>query len=233
MRPIRQSTRRKLSRGLTLIEISLAIAVLAIIATLTWGSMARAFDAYETVTDIDRRYHNIRVAMNRMSKELSMAFLTSVRRVNDRDREIRWQTLFKSESGSPFQVLHFTAFAHEILRADAKESDQCEIAYFGATDPDNPRQINLMRREDPRLDEEPDEGGRAFVLAENIKDFKLRFFDPKDDDWTDEWDTEDREFAGRLPSIVEITMVTEDENGNDLKFVTKTRINLIQELGRL
>lgn len=220
-----------LRTGLTLMEVALAVAILAIIATLTWGSVARSFDAYEAVTDIDARYHNVRVAMNRMSRELSMAFLTSDRRHGP---ERMWKTIFKSEDGSPFQKLHFTAFAHQVLRANAKESDQSEISYFGATDPDEQGQLNLMRREDPRMDAEPDEGGRAYVLAENVKDFKLRFFDPKDDDWTDEWDTEDdQEFRGRLPSIVEITLVIEDDRGEEVKFVTKTRINLTKELGTL
>ena len=161
-----------------------------------------------------------------------MAFLDSDRR--HRGKERMWKTVFKAESGSPFMKLHFTAFAHEILRADAKESDECEISYFGEADPDNPGQLNLMRREDPRLDREVTEGGRAYVLAENIKDFKVRFFDPKDDDWTDDWNTEDdEEYRGRLPSIVEITMVMEDEERREIKFVTKTRINLTQELGTL
>ncbi|MCK6544933.1 prepilin-type N-terminal cleavage/methylation domain-containing protein [Myxococcota bacterium] len=223
------SARRSGPRGFTLMEIALAVAILAVMASLTWGSVARTFDAYETVTGIDARYHNVRVAMNRMVKELSMAFLTSARR--DKGKERMWETIFKAEPDTPFAKLSFTSFSHQILRADAKESDQSEIGYFGAPDEDNPRQMNLMRREDPRIDREPDEGGQAFVLAEDIKEFKLRFFDPKDDDWTDEWDTERAEFAGRLPSVVEITMVIEDENGKELKFVTKTRINLTRELG--
>jgi general secretion pathway protein J len=143
-------------RGLTLMEVTLAIAILAIMATLTWGSLARAFDAYETVTDIDRRYHNVRVAMNRMSKELSMAFLTSVRRHKGQER--MEDTIFQGKSGSPFFELHFTAFAHDMLRADAKESDQCEIGYYGDRDPDDSSVYNLMRREDPRIDQDPGQG---------------------------------------------------------------------------
>lgn len=218
-------------RGLTLLEISLAVTILALMATLTWGSLARSFDAYETVTDIDRRYHEIRVAMNRMARELSMAFLTSNRRHRGQERVS--MTIFKAESSSRFYELHFTTFAHDILRADAKESDQCEIAYFGRADPDRQGQMNLMRREDPRLDREADEGGREYVLAENITKFQLRFWNERKQDWTSEWDTETQEFAGRLPSVVEITMVTEDEAGEELTFVTKTRINLTEELGTL
>lgn len=218
-------------RGLTLIEVALAVGILAIMAALTWGSIARSFDAYETVTGIDRRYHNVRVAMNRMARELSTAFLTSPRRHKGRER--MWQTIFRSEPGSPFHEIHFTAFAHTILRENAKESDQSEISYFGKADPDKPDQFNLMRREDPRIDRDPDEGGRSYVLAEGVKDFKLRFWEERKEGWVDEWDTEHSEFAGRLPQIVEITLVTTDEDGKDLKFVTKTRINLTRELGTI
>lgn len=221
----------KATRGLTLIEIGLAVSILAVIATLTWGSVARSFDAYETVTDIDQRYHTVRVAMNRMAKELSMAFITSSRRHKGKERMM--VTHFRGESASPFFELHFTAFAHHILRADAKESDECEISYFGATDPDVPNQLNLMRREDPRIDSEWDEGGRSYILAENVKDFSLRFWDERREEWTDEWDTEKSDFQGRLPQVVEITMVVLDENGEELKFVTKTRINLTKELGTI
>jgi general secretion pathway protein J len=210
-------------------EVALAVAILAIMATLTYGSIARTFDAYETVSEIDARHHEVRLAMNRMAKELSMAFLTDPRR--DHGPEQLWKTIFKAEASRPFYKLNFTSFAHQILLADAKESDQCEIGYFGAPDPDNPRQMDLMRREDPRLDRDPELGGRTYVLAENIKEFKLRFFDPKDDDWKDAWNTLDAEFAGRLPTIVEITMVIQDEHGKDVKFMTKTRINLIRQLG--
>jgi general secretion pathway protein J len=219
------------NRGLTLIEVALAVAILAVLATLTWGSIARAFDAYETVTDIDRRYHNVRVALNRMAKELSMAYLASPRRT--RGPELMWKSVFKSEDGSPFPSLHFTAFAHQILRADAKESDQCEISYFGAPDEDDPKRLNLMRREDPRPDREPTEGGRSYVLAEDVKDFKLRFWDPRAAEWVEEWDTENADFAGRLPTLVEITLVTFDEQGEPLTFVTKARINLTAELGTI
>lgn len=226
-----RSRGRHTVRGLTLMEVALAVGILAIIATLTWGSVARSFDAYETVTNIDRRYHNVRVAMNRMAKELSMAFLTSQRRHKGPERVV--VTHFRGESASPFYELHFTAFAHHMLRANAKEGDACEISYFGAPDPDEPNQLNLMRREDPRIDSEWDEGGRSYILAENVKQFSLRFWDERREEWSDEWDTEKSDFAGRLPQVVEITIITLDENGEELKFVTKARINLTRELGTI
>jgi len=211
-------------RGFTLIEIALAVAVVATMGVLTWGAVASSFDAYETVKTIDQRYHNVRVSMNRMAREISMAFLTHPQRSGI--PEPMWKTIFVGKSGSDFSELQFTSFAHEVLREDAKESDQCEIGYTVEHDKDDREKKNLVRRVDPRIDREPEKGGPIMVLAEDIKKFKLRYFDAKDDDWTDEWNTDRPEFDGRLPSMVEITMVVEDENGKDISFVTKTRINM-------
>ena len=217
-------------RGLTLIEISMAVGILALMATLTWGSVARSFDAYETVTDIDRRYHNVRVAMNRVATELSMAYLTSDQRHRNGRTGRKWITHFKAEPRGDFHEIHFVTFAHQILRSNAKESDQSEISYFSARDPDEPDVTNLMRRESSIIDTDWDEGGRAYPLAENVTSFKLRLWNDRSQDWVDEWDTENSEFRGRLPSFVEITMTVDDENGKELKFVTKTRINLTKQL---
>jgi general secretion pathway protein J len=223
--------RRRPSRasGFTLIEIALAVAVVAIMGTLTWGAIARSFDAYETVTEIDQRYHNVRVALNRMAREISMAFLTQPTR--NLGPEEMWRTLFVAKSGTYYQ-LDFTSFAHEVMRQDAKEADQAEIGYAVVRDEDRREQRNLVRRLDPRLDREPDKGGVVSVLAEDVKGFKLRFFDPRNDDWTDEWDTTKPDHANRLPTLVEITLTIDDENGKPMSFVTKTRVNLTTALPR-
>ncbi len=211
-------------RGFTLMEIALAVGIVAVMGSITWGSLSQSFDAYETVKDIDQRYHNVRVAMNRMSREISMAFITQPGR--DFGQEQMWKTIFIGKSGSDFSELQFTSFAHEVMREDAKESDQCEIGYTVERDEEDREKRNLVRRVDPRIDREPEKGGPVAVLAEGIKKLKFRYFDPKDDDWTDEWSTERPETLNRLPTIVEITLVVEDENGKDLSFVTKTRINM-------
>lgn len=231
MRALSHPHERRSRRGLTLMEVSLAVAILAMIGALTWGSIARAFDAYETVKGIDETYHNARVALNRMAKELSMAYLTAPGRHKGKERRVL--QVFKYEDSSPLPILHFSTFAHQVYLKDAKESDQAEISYFGDNDPVEKDVVNLMRRESPRIDADWDEGGRAFVLAEDVRELELRFWDPKKDDWTDEWDTEKPEFAGRLPTFVEITMVVGDEEGKDLQFVTKTRINLTTQLETL
>ncbi|MBX2812824.1 MAG: prepilin-type N-terminal cleavage/methylation domain-containing protein [Myxococcales bacterium] len=226
--PVVSVPKHRCSKGMTLLEVSLAVTILAMIGVLTWGSIARSFDAFETVKSIDSRYHAVRVAMNRMAKELSMAYLTAPTRHKGQERRV--QQFFKYTRGSPLSQLHFSAFAHNVFLRNAKESDQAEISYFGARDPDERNMVNLMRRESPRIDTDYDDGGRVYILAENVKAFELRFFDLRKQDWTDTWDTERAEYVGRLPSIVEIKLTIVDEDGLDLAFVTKTRINLVTQL---
>lgn len=224
---------RSRQRGLSLLEIALAVTIVAIMGSLTWGSLARSFDAYETVTEVDQRYHNIRVAMDRMSRELAAAFLTSNARHKNAQRGRKWVTQFKAKPDGDFAKINFVAFAHQILLKDAKESDQCELGYFVDADPDKPGVLNLMRREAYLIDTEPEEGGRAEILAENIKKFTLRFWNARSEEWVDTWDTEKSEFTGRLPAVVEIGLVILDENGEELPFLTKTRIVLTSELGTI
>lgn len=221
------------NRGMTLLEIAMAVSIVAIMGTLTWGSLARSFDIYEAVTDVDARYHNVRVAMDRMSRELSSAFLTSDRRHRNTRRGRRWVTVFQAENDGDFTKVHFVSFSHQIMLKDAKESDQNEISYFGDRDPDHPEQQNLMRRESSVIDTKFDEGGRVDILAENIKSFKLRFWNPKSEEWIDEWDTQKSDFARRLPSVIEITLTLLDEDEKEIPFTTKVRVTLDHELGTL
>lgn len=220
-------------RGLSLIEVALAVTIVAIMGSLTWGSLSRSFDAYETVTEVDQRYHNIRVAMDRMCRELAAAFLTADDRHHNRQRGRKWKTIFKAEEQGSYATLHFVAFAHQILLQDAKESDQCELSYYVDDDPDKSGVKNLMRREAYLIDDKPEKGGRADILAENIQNFKLRFWNLRTKEWVDEWDTEKPEFKGRLPTVIELTLVIQDEDGKELSFVTKTRTVLSRELGTI
>jgi hypothetical protein len=57
-----------------------------------------------------------------------------------------------------------------------------------------------------RIDEEPAEGGRVYPLAYNVKEFNLRYLDPKTNEWLDEWDSRSGDTANRLPRSVEIAL---------------------------
>ena len=109
--------------------------------------------AAEVVRQQDERYGAARLALARIAREVSMAFLSENWDANRyRDRV----TLFVGREDE----LLFTTLAHVRLYRDVKESDQAVVEYRLDADPDHPSERALFRREKARLDDEPDRGGR-------------------------------------------------------------------------
>jgi general secretion pathway protein J len=99
------------------------------------------------------------------------------------------QTAFVGQNSTPFDRVDFSAFAHRRLTRDAKESDQCEVGYFAAEDPDQLGKMDLVRREQIPMDIQPTRGGVVNVLAEDIELFDVHYLDPVTGLWVETWDT--------------------------------------------
>ena len=83
--------------------------------------------------EIAEREHEVRLALERMAREISMAFLSAHR---DCDTP-KTKTIFKTSNSSIGTRLDFTSFSHLKLHADANESDQNELSYFVDRNPED------------------------------------------------------------------------------------------------
>lgn len=217
-------------RGMTLIEVLLAMTILAFISMLTFQAIDGLRRSREGVERIADRFREGRMAMARMTRELQGAYLSAHAPIDDTLRVSK--TTFTGKPGSPAAHLHFTAMSHRRLAKDAKESDQEEISYFGSDDPDKSSVTDLARRQANIVDEDPERGGRVDVLATNIDLFDLEYFDPVTARWVDEWDSESVvEEKGRLPRAVKIVLVLNDGVRNSassgrgtIRLVTKVQV---------
>lgn len=212
--------------GFTLIEIMIAVAILGLIGTLSFGTLRSSVDARERTMEVTDRYHQIRQSMLRMSRELQSAFLSEHRDCEDPQNK----TVFIGKSSSQGMRLDFTSFSHFKIRSDANESDQNELSYYVDTHPDDGSRKALFRREQARIDDEPEEGGSSKVMAEDVVDIEFEFFDPIDKEWENEWDSTGMDFRGKLPLFVKIQMTALDSAGQELKFTTKTRLFIQQAM---
>lgn len=198
--------RRSAARGMTLIELLVAMAVLAFISILIYSAVDGMRRSREGVERINDRYREGRMAMQRMSRELASAYLSEHVPIDPSLRVVR--TIFKASPGSPASVIHFNSFAHRRLQENARESDQMEVTYFGSDDPDQRGVVDLARREAARIDDKPEEGGRVDLLATDIDLFRLEYLDPLTSKWVEEWDsTAATGEKGRLPLQVKILLV--------------------------
>jgi general secretion pathway protein J len=215
--------------GFSLMEVMIAVAVLGLIGGLTWKSFDAASDLKSRIEHAEERDQTVRGAMNRIAREVSMAFLSEH---YDRKRFRERPTRFVLKDGRREADLTFTSFGNERLAIDAKEGDQALFEYKLAPDPDVSGRRNLYRRVKPILDEDPDRGGQTAVLAEDVVAFSVEAWDAKDRTWRPEWDSNSPQQSGPLilPSRVKISLTVKDEQAKEKAYTTQSDIMLLQPL---
>jgi general secretion pathway protein J len=187
--------------GLTLVEGLVAISIFAIVGTLLYGGFTQTFKNKNRVEEDIDRYHILRLALDRMSRELSMAYVSVHMNPNT-----MLQVMNTAFVGSDKRV-DFTSFSHQRLLRDSNESDQNALGYFVARHPDIRGMDVLARRAKHRIDDDPLSGGDAMILVENVLELQLEYLDPLSGEWLRSWDTTQAAMqANRLPSQVKILL---------------------------
>jgi general secretion pathway protein J len=222
--------RRSLSRGMTLLEVMVAVAVLAAVSVLIHGVMTSLSKGKKGEAIRAERVHQGREAMLRIVRDLSSAYISM--HVPAIPALLTERTAFVGRSSSPYDRVDFTAFAHLRTEKDSHESDQAEVGYFVSRDPDVDDKMDLVRREQTPIDFDPLRGGIINVVAENVQEFHLRYLDPMTSQWVTTWDS--MQVSGqpnRLPLEVEITIVLKGVgSGPPYSYTTKVFLPLQQPL---
>jgi general secretion pathway protein J len=222
----KRAIERATQRGLTLLEVMIAVAVLTLVSVLVYGAFSTITRGKQAAGQLSERYRIGRVAMTRISRELSMSFLSlhnaAIPQLNTR------VTTFTGRGNR----VDFTAFAHRRLLKDAHESDQCELSYFTSTNTKKNNQLDLARREQIIIDDQPGKGGVVNILVDDIDTFALRYLDPVSGLWTESWDsTSAAGQLNRVPLQVEIYLVLKGgPAGEPIRLRTKTRLEILQPL---
>jgi general secretion pathway protein J len=216
-------------RGFTLVEIMIAVAILAIVTTLTWGSFKSSFRTKSQIEAQSGRYRTVRIALERMAREISMAFLSQ----NEDTSQPERRTLFMGKRHTSIDELRFSYLGHQRLYQDANEADSAQVMYYEGRDRQDSRKINLLRREMRRLSYlKPEEApGETDIVCDDVVTLRLDYWDPRDKQWRNEWVTTSADGQpDRLPSRVKITLTVRDERGQEVPFVTESRIAMQEPL---
>lgn len=228
--------RRPAGRGFTLVEVLIAIAILAMISTLLFTSFSSLKRSKDGIRRVSERHREGRMAMARVARELQSAYIS--RHLPPDINQAVVRTAFIGTQGAPADRIDFNAFVHRRMDRDARESDQVELSYFGMPSETERGVFDLVRRNNTRLDHEPEKGGRVQILATDIDLFDLRYLDPLTGLWVEEWDsTESIKQFERMPLQVRVVLVlnggargSEGRARDPLTFATKVSMPLLQPL---
>lgn len=222
---------RRAAKAMTMIEVLVAMAIVTMMMLGVWRSFAMTLTAIEMTEEIQERYATIRNSMDRMSSEISGAYLS----FNRPPEELRHFTLFEGRSGSQGDSLTFSAFVHLRIRRDSNESDQTVIQYFLADDPEDASRQHLYRRETKRLTGDLPEDLRryapAYVMCEDVETLEFEYWDATREEWLQEWRTTSADQQpDRLPPRVRIKMAIADSEGELEYFVTQSTIFMQEKI---
>jgi prepilin-type N-terminal cleavage/methylation domain-containing protein len=212
--------------GLTLLEILVAITILAFMMMLVWTTTSRTGQTKRTYEQLEERAHELRVGLARVVADLEHAYLSKNQDLNAVER----RTLFVGKDGGDVDELRFSSLAHQVLWTEANESDQTVITYFAEDDREEAGKVNWLRREQRRLTD-PGESAKSMtsevdIVLRDIEQVDFEYWDWKDQEWKKDWDTTKQDGQkDRLPTRVRIT-VTYKEGSLELEQSTQARLYL-------
>lgn len=197
------------TRGFTLVEVLVAISLLAIVLTSVYGVFSSVSATKQRLDGDSADYHLARVIFDRLGRELHGAYF----RAGDQTTLLRGGS---NERGEPFLELTTTA----VTPLSMAGTGIARVAYRLAEDPQRPPGSKvLLRSERPRQGpaasaEEPG----MMRLAPGVAALGLRFFAAGQ--WREEWDAH----QGGLPEMVEISLLVGRGPPGETPFATTFRL---------
>src|SRR5207248_10173000 len=93
-----------MKRGFTLVEIMVAVAILAMAVVMVFASMRTTFKTKSAIEAQSSRYRTVRLALERMARELSMAYVSQ----NEDTFEQERRTFFQGKRHTDFDEVRFS-----------------------------------------------------------------------------------------------------------------------------
>ena len=196
------------AQGFTLIEVLVAISLLAIVLTSVYGIFSSVSATKVRLDSDSAEYHLARVVFDRLGRELHGAYY----------RRGDQTTLFRggiNDSGESFLELTTTA----VTPLSTAGTGIAEVRYRLAPDQESTEGSQvLLRSERPRQSTTGPADDRMMRLAPDVAELSLRFYAAGT--WQEEWDAR----QNGLPQLVEIAMVVGQEDERQIPFTTTFEI---------
>lgn len=210
-------------RGMTLLEIMLALLILATVVTMVSITLSGSLNVLNATMDRGEIYHRAQVALLRISEDLASAVL---------DTEANFVGVDEEMDGQDADSLQFTSTAHVVFNRDEDIPGIALITYIVQEDQDRENGLVLIRSDkllamtDPQNDDAADDG---FLLCDRLRSVNFRYVDEAGeevDDWTTAEDAFSAPSVRKLPVAVFITLAFWIDRKNDLSVEFSTGVLL-------
>ena len=167
----RQAPQRS-EAGFTLIEVLLAVSLVAMMATLVFGSLYVTTSAIDAARASSANEQIVRSTLRVMIDELSVGVSSTTG---------PWMGINGQQDGQPADSVAFLTMGQFRGAESTKDTELVRIVYTREGD----RLLRFVRRNLYGL---TDESVEQVELATKVKGFNVRYYDGKSRLWVDEWD---------------------------------------------
>jgi len=175
-------------KGFTLVEILIALAIMAMIVASTFTIFRSASKSWQKGETRSQRYQNARSAVSRISAEISQAVINS--------NELSKFTGDKNK-------ISFISF----VSTDSGIFELSEVEYWL----DGAKRL-LMRNDDIEPDYDSGTYDHSDILSDNVSELEFSYFDGSI--WLDVWNSDEATGIG-LPKAVKIKIRVEDKKARE------------------
>jgi general secretion pathway protein J len=208
-------------RGFTLIEVILALALLALLLSLVQGVYTGATRSRNRARLETGEAHLSAVVLQRMASEISMAFFEKSRKNSADEYTTGFVVDADAGGNSSFSFTTRVPWIHGF-----SPGGDAEVGYLLEANEEGV--LSLTRRESAALDGDLFDGGVPYVMLESVKRFEVLCYDGEE--WVSTWDTAERTDPPYLPVAVSLevawgtTAETETEEGTERAYRTSTPV---------
>jgi general secretion pathway protein J len=179
--------------GFTLVEVLLAVSLVAMMATLVFGSLYVTTSAIDAARANTANEQTIRSTLRVMIDELSVGVSSTIG---------PWMGINGQQDGQPADSVAFLTMGQFRGAESTKDTELVRIVYTREGD----RLLRFVRRNLYGL---TDESIEQVELATKVKGFNVRYYDGKSKLWVDAWDGRGRT-GTPLAVLIEVTLVQEN-----------------------
>jgi general secretion pathway protein J len=185
----RQAPRRS-EAGFTLVEVLLAVSLVAMMATLVFGSLYVTTSAIDAARANSANEQIVRSTLRVMIDELSVGVSPTTG---------PWMGINGQQDGQPADSVAFLTMGQFRGAESTKDTELVRIVYTREGD----RLLRFVRRNLYGL---TDESVEQVELATKVKGFNVRYYDGKSRLWVDEWDGRGQPGAPKAV-LIELTLL--------------------------
>ncbi len=198
--------------GFTLLEIMLAILILAMVVSMVTLSLSGSIKVIDATMEQGEVYYRAQVAMERISQDLTSAVLPE-----------NIEFIGRKGEGGEGVVLTFASMAHIVFDQENGQDGMGVISYGVQPDKDDEQQLLLLRSDvlyRPSTGDQNDATGEteAFLLSDRLRSVKFSFIDrsgAEQEAWDSTVEEGDKEKKRSLPAAVVCTLefwINQDED---------------------